>query len=187
MGGAIRGLTGGDILDWQAIGTDAALGAVGAGLANKANAIWRARDLPVSIGTKLGAQTTTKFEQGVYIAESNSGRYVGQSGQISTRLETHATNSRFGAGSTEAASDAMRLSVAGGRTSREVAEQRILNSMGGPNSPNVLNRVNPVGGRPWLLGDESLGVIGGIYVPRMGAGASGGVGALTGATWNLLK
>lgn len=44
--------------------------------------------------------------------------------------------------------------------------------------------MNPVGGRPGLLGDVSLGVIDGIYVPGIGAAASGGVGASVGGVTN---
>jgi RHS repeat-associated protein len=188
MGGAIRYFSsGGDmgaVFDPKSIAVDAALGAVGAGLTNKVNAIYRARNLPVSLGTKLGAQTSTKYEEGVYIAQATAGKYVGQSGGMSTRLATHASKSRFGAGSAEAADDAIRLSVGGGKTSREVAEQRVLNSWGGPRTEGVLNRVNPVGGRPGLLADESLGIVQGIYVPRISNGAAVAAGAGAGAVSN---
>ena len=57
--------------------------------------------------------------------------------------------------------------------------------MGGPNTTGVLNRVNPVGGRPWLLNNTSLGMIDGIYVPNIGAGVSVGLGGSAGLLWNL--
>ncbi|WP_050407335.1 RHS repeat-associated core domain-containing protein [Massilia sp. NR 4-1] len=180
MGGAIRYVTSGGnwsaVIDPKAVLLDAALGAAGAGFANKINQLRRLKDVPVSLGTKLSAQGSTKFEQGLYLAESNAGKYVGQSGQITTRLEQHVAKSRFGAGTAEAADDAVRLAVGGGKTSREVAEQRVLNAMGGPNTPGVLNKANPVGGRPWLLNNPSLGVIDGIFVPNIGKGLSTAIG-----------
>ena len=180
-------MSGGDIstvFDAKSIFVDAALGAAGAGLTNKVNAIYRARNLPVSLGTKIGAQSSTKYEEGVYIAQATAGKYVGQSGETSTRLASHTSKSRFGAGSAEAADDAIRLSVGGGKTSREVAEQRVLNSWGGPKTEGVLNKVNPVGGRPGLLANESLGVVQGIYVPRLSNGAAVAAGAGIGAGFN---
>ena len=73
--------------------------------------------------------------------------------------------------------DAVRLSVRGGTTSREVAEQRVLDAMGGPNAKGVLNIRNPIGGRPQLRNNSELGSIHRIAVPDIGRTTAGLSGA----------
>lgn len=75
------------------------------------------------------------------------------------------------------ADDAVRIAVSGGKTSREVAEQRILNQLGGPNTPGVLNIINPVGGRWGLLDNTSLGVMERFTVPNITTGLSATIGS----------
>ena len=131
LGGGIRYLTsGGDwnaVFDPGAIAADAALGAVGAGLANKASQLWQLRNVPVSLGQKILASGSTTVDKGVYLINSSAGRYVGQTGDMGTRLANHAANvSRFGDDAAQAANNAIRFSVEGGTTSREIVEQGIL-------------------------------------------------------------
>ncbi len=182
-GGLIRGIAGyaeggwsgaaNAALDAQAIATDAALGAVGAGIANKVSALARLSSVPSSVAsfsTKLGASASAKIDEGIYLANTNAGSYVGQSGQVTTRLGQHVASGKLGV---DNASDAIRFSVGGGKLSREVAEQRVLNSLGGPGASNVLNKVNPIGSaRTSYLDDLSIGVADSIYVPNISFGMS---------------
>ena len=54
-----------------------------------------------------------------------------------------------------AANTATKFEVLGGKTAREVAEQRAINEIGGISE--LANKVNPIGGRPQLLDDVGLG------------------------------
>ena len=178
LGGVIRGLTGGDVFDAKAIAIDAGLGAVGAGFANKLNQISRLRNVPAPLTTKIfntSSGASKPISSGVYLARTtNNAQYVGQSQQIATRLSQHVNKAKLTAGQTD---DAVRIAVSGSKTSREVAEQRILNQLGGPNTPGVLNKVNPVGGRWGLLDDTSLGVMERFTVPNIGTGLSAAIGS----------
>jgi hypothetical protein len=83
--------------------------------------------------------------EGIYVIEGAEGTYVGQSGAIATRLAQHVASGRF----TQAEVDsAMRVSVSGGRVAREVAEQQMVDSLGG--IKGLLNLRNPIG--PQRLG-----------------------------------
>jgi hypothetical protein len=83
LGGVIRGLTGGDIFDARAIATDAALGAVGAGFANKlaqgaelaarASMATRAQAIHAAVGgVRTQGATTVAITRGI----DQSGRVV---------------------------------------------------------------------------------------------------------------
>ncbi|MDP3650856.1 MAG: RHS repeat-associated core domain-containing protein [Rhodoferax sp.] len=191
LGGSIRyAMSGGNwsaVFDPKAMAIDAALGAVGAGIANKVNALARLRDVPstvASFSTKLGASASAKVEQGIYLVESNGAKYVGQSGQVTTRLGQHVSNGKFAA---EATDDAVRLSIAGGKTSREVAEQRTLNLMRETNAAeDILNISNSVGkAREGLLTDISLGIADDIFVPNVGWGVSAASGGAAGSVYEF--
>lgn len=83
--------------------------------------------------------------------------YVGQSGQIATRLEQHVASGKI---TQEVASSANVFEVLGGKTSREVAEQRMANQLGGVGTGSLANKVNPIGAsRSGLLDDPLLGAI----------------------------
>jgi RHS repeat-associated protein len=187
MGAVIRGVTsGGDlgqIFDAKAMAIDAGTGALGVGLATKVNQLVRLKDVPASLGTKMSKVTgkMDSVDEGVYLARAEAGQYVGQSGKIAERLGQHTSKARFGADTEKAAGDAVRMSVSGGKTSREVAEQRILNSLGGPKASGVLNKANPVGGRPQLLNNPNLGNIDRIAVPDISRGAAAAAGGVGGA------
>ncbi len=70
--------------------------------------------------------------------------YVGQSGNITSRLGQHVSTGKFTQAEVDAA---QRFEVLGGKTSREIAEQLKLDSLGGRDAPGVLNKVNPIGDR----------------------------------------
>jgi RHS repeat-associated protein len=83
--------------------------------------------------------------EGIYVIEGAEGTYVGQSGEIATRLAQHVASGRFTQAEVDAA---MRISVSGGRVAREVAEQQMIDSLGG--IKGLLNLRNPIG--PQRLG-----------------------------------
>jgi len=77
--------------------------------------------------------------------------YVGQSGNITSRLGQHVSTGKF----TQAeVGVAQRFEVLGGRTAREVTEQLKLDSFGGRDAPGILNKVNPIGDRRLSLMPE---------------------------------
>jgi RHS repeat-associated protein len=87
--------------------------------------------------------------EGVYEVVANSGKtYVGQSGDIERRLLEHV---RSGKVSPEEAARAVRTEVPGGKTAREISEQRRIDELGG--IQNLENKVNPIGpNRQHLMG-----------------------------------
>jgi RHS repeat-associated protein len=93
--------------------------------------------------------------EGIYVVETVAGEtYVGQSGNVASRLAQHVFNGKI----TQEAADAARLfEVLGGKASREVAEQAMIDALGG--IEELANIVNPIGGRPWLANNPALGNI----------------------------
>ncbi len=87
------------------------------------------------------------FNEGIYVVTKAGGpnkgkQYVGQSGNISRRMRQHVRAGKF----TQAeANAAARIPVPGGKTKREVAEQKLIDTLGGLKGGNLLNKVNPVG------------------------------------------
>jgi len=142
MGGGLALITGQDY-SWQQAGVDFAVGAGFGGVA-AVNAARR------------GAQ----IQEGIYVASTTAKQgllYVGQSGQIATRLEQHVASGKI---TQEVASSANVFEVLGGKTSREVAEQRMANQLGGVGTGSLANKVNPIGAsRSGLLDDPLLGAI----------------------------
>ncbi|MFS0729447.1 RHS repeat-associated core domain-containing protein [Curtobacterium sp. 1P10AnD] len=80
--------------------------------------------------------------EGIYVIRTARGTYVGQSGNIDRRLAEHVVSGKF---SLDEVSSAERFEVTGGKTAREVAEQRKIDELGGVG--NLLNKVNPIGQR----------------------------------------
>ena len=103
---------------------------------------------------KLGGSLLIKeaeeqaVKEGIYEFTSTSGKtYVGQSGDIDRRLLEHI---RSGKVTEEEAAQAVRQEVVGGKTAREIAEQRRIDELGGIR--NLENKVNPIGpNRRYLL------------------------------------
>jgi hypothetical protein len=86
------------------------------------------------------AGTTEAVNEGVYVVDSSGGTYVGQSGNIDARLADHVANGKF----TQAeVNGAQRISVQGGKTAREIVEQRTIDELGG--TSQLLNIRNPIG------------------------------------------
>ncbi len=113
-----------------------------------------------------------KIVEGVYVAETVAGEtYVGQSGNIANRLAQHVDNGFI---TQNAADNATLYEVLGGKTSREVAEQSVIDSYGGID--NLANQVNPIGGRPALATNPALGNVTSNNLVNWGSAAAADVG-----------
>lgn len=183
MGMVIRGVTGGDVFDAGAMATDAALGAVGAGIANKAVQLNRLRQTGLSAGQRLRAtdDLARAPTEGVYVLREGGETYVGQSGNLAQRSAQSAAERGL------QNAPGVRIGVNGGKTSREVAEQRTLNAAGGRDGPGVLNSVNPVGPkRAALMQNPALGNVSSVYAQGVNQAGQAAVGATAGAANNCV-
>jgi RHS repeat-associated protein len=181
LGGAIRFATGQRVFDARAIGFDAATGAVGAGLVSKAAQLWKLRGLGLGVAQQLGAtaRLSRAPTEGVYVLRAGSRRYVGQSGDLPIRSAVSAVERQL------TTAPVVRIGVAGGKTSREVAEQRVLDAMRLRGVQGILNVRNPVGAaRQQLLTQPGLGQIGSVYAPSASNFLSASAGAVTGTARN---
>jgi len=101
-------------------------------------------------GSHATLTTAPKFvvaaEEGIYVVRSEAGTYVGQSGNITTRLGQHVAKDKFTQAEVDAAE---RIPVSGGKTAREIAEQLKIDELGG--IENLVNKVNPIGARRFDL------------------------------------
>lgn len=104
----------------------------------------------VQKGINLLSKTkqATTVTEGLYKVTLKSGeQYIGQSGTIDVRLSQHLNKEKF---LLEDIKSIERSEVLGGKTAREIAEQSaILDAQ--KNGITLLNKVNPVGGRPALF------------------------------------
>ncbi|MGL5825497.1 MAG: RHS repeat-associated core domain-containing protein, partial [Nocardioides sp.] len=119
-----------DNIDWGDVAQAAAIGGLTRGTARYLRA----------------AKTAPEIRSGIYVVNSADGVYVGQSSNISRRLAQHVGSGKFTA---DEVANAARQSVAGGRSAREVAEQTMIDRLGG--TKNLLNVVNPIGPRRFGL------------------------------------
>jgi hypothetical protein len=79
--------------------------------------------------------------EGIYVFMTTTGKtYVGQSVDVARRLAEHVNAGRLASAAT-----ATIINVTGGKMSREIAEQMLINSLGGLPSTVLANRVNPIG------------------------------------------
>ena len=79
--------------------------------------------------------------EGIYVFTTTAGKtYIGQSVDVARRLAEHVRLGRL-----TSATSATIIKVTGGKTSREIAEQMLINSMGGLPSTFLAIRVNPIG------------------------------------------
>ncbi len=94
---------------------------------------------------RKGSQAT----EGIYEFTATSGKtYVGQSGNIPQRLEQHIASGKLEPGTTVKTTE-----VTGGKTAREISEQRRINELGGiQNLENIRNPIGPK--RQHLLKDD---------------------------------
>ena len=102
-------------------------------------------------GVERGVEVVGKgvVKEGIYEFTSATGRrYVGQSGNIARRLKDHARSGKLPDGA-----EVLTRHVPGGKTAREIAEQRRIDELGG--IENLENRINPIGpNRRHLLGGD---------------------------------
>jgi RHS repeat-associated protein len=136
IGYGIAKLTGQEY-SWKRASVDFVVGAATSGIA-------------VVLAARRGAQIV----EGIYTGSTSAGKYVGQSGNIARRLEQHVASGKI---AESAASRAGKFEVLGGKVSREVAEQRMIDRLGGVEG--LANKVNPIGGRPHLAADTTLGIM----------------------------
>jgi len=80
--------------------------------------------------------------EGIYVFMTTTGKtYVGQSVDVARRLAEHVNAGRLASAAT-----ATIINVTGGKMSREIAEQMLINSLGGVRPGGILaNKVNPIG------------------------------------------
>lgn len=97
---------------------------------------------PVTGQLSATADGSDLVNEGIYVVRTDDGAYVGQSGDIPTRLAQHVYRRKFTQAEVDAAE---RSAVSGGKTAREVAEQLKLDELGGRDAPGILNLVNPIG------------------------------------------
>lgn len=98
------------------------------------------------------AGAVVEATEGIYVIRGAAETYVGQSGDISSRLAAHVASGRFSQAEVD---QAERIGVAGGKTAREIAEQRKIDELGGID--NLGNLRNPIGAR-------RLHLMGPVYV-----------------------
>lgn len=102
------------------------------------------------IGKNLGKRRTSgppgspggpKGPAGTYeFTATNGKKYIGQSGNISRRLREHKRSGMWDGKPT-----VIQRPVAGGKTAREIAEQRRIDELGGIMGGRVANKRNPIG------------------------------------------
>lgn len=114
------------------------------GVVKVGQALDRALALSTAVGkgVKFGAPAASEVRSGIYIVNTRNGVYVGQSSNITRRLAQHVKSGKFTA---DEVANAARQSVRGGKGSREIAEQMMIDRLGGID--NLLNHVNPIGPR----------------------------------------
>jgi len=101
-----------------------------------------------------GGAAARRVNEGIYRIDTPDGPYIGQSNNIDRRMTEHARDPRFTQEQLDAAS---RTEVLGGKTQREIAEQRAIDHATdgvGASSDKVLNKVNPIGPKRRHLMDE---------------------------------
>ncbi|MCP4602363.1 MAG: toxin [Proteobacteria bacterium] len=80
-----------------------------------------------------------KIKEGIYEFETPTGKkYVGQSGNLKTRLKTHLRNEKMAEGTKITVRE-----VQDGKLAREIVEQRRIDALGGVEK--LANKVNPIG------------------------------------------
>jgi RHS repeat-associated protein len=95
-------------------------------------------------GLKIGSKKAIK--EGIYEFVDTSGKkYVGQSGNIAKRLQDHVRSGKLDPSQVK---NVKVKEVLGGKTKREIAEQKRINEITnnvGAKSPKVSNQKNPIG------------------------------------------
>jgi RHS repeat-associated protein len=129
---------------WASVASSSSgLKAAGANVAGGLASLWT----PDTYARTAGAFTAAGRVEGIYEFVTKGGElYVGQSGDVANRLDQHVNSGKLDAGSSVGVS-----AVPGGKTTREIAEQKRINEHGG--IQNLANQRNPIGAkRQHLLG-----------------------------------
>jgi RHS repeat-associated protein len=114
---------------------------------------------------KEAVQETAK--EGVYVITTRSGRYVGQSKNFIKRLAQHFAKGGKLSGKLDELEKIMLHEMPGStKTEREVYEQYLITKYGGPKGGELLNQVNPMGGRMDKYAEMVEGVIKKFDLPR---------------------
>lgn len=96
-----------------------------------------------STAGRFGPKVAQEITEGTYEFTAKSGKiYVGQSGNISQRLQQHIKSGKLDPSDL---GNVQRTYVPGGKTAREIAEQQRIDQLGGIRSGNLENKVNPIG------------------------------------------
>ncbi|HVR79063.1 MAG TPA: hypothetical protein VMS99_11820 [Acidimicrobiia bacterium] len=88
----------------------------------------------------------TSIKSGNYVVSTPAGEYVGESGNIASRLQQHVYTGKFTQAEVDAA---QRFAVPGTRVDRQIAEQLLIDSKGGVD--DLLNVRNAIGLRRFSL------------------------------------
>ena len=100
---------------------------------------WVPRECDAASGAFSIARGGRTVTQGICESAARSGqKYVGQSGNIPRRIGEHARSGKLPKGNPVSTTE-----VLGGRTAREIAEQRRIDALGGID--NLENKINPIG------------------------------------------
>jgi hypothetical protein len=107
------------------------------------SALWTPDTYQSTVRTLIGAKAISKALEGVYEFIGTDGNlYVGQSGDIAARMEQHVSSGKL-----DPDAEVNVTPVEGGRTQREIVEQRRIDQQGGVENERVSNQRNPVGPR----------------------------------------
>ena len=134
------------------------LGALGADILGAAIPFASGGGLAVRAGTKADdiLKAGKKITEGIYDFHAKSSkRYVGQSKDIDKRLNQHIKSGKLDKNELP---NVNKTEVLGGKTKREISEQRKIDSLGGIKKPdgtkNLENKVNPIGPKRRHLLDD---------------------------------
>lgn len=150
-------LDGKSLWGWIKRTASKAVKAVGRGLAKAGRWAWKHKwDIALTaagfipgIGAAAWAYRGYKLARGgIYVVKTASGgKYVGQSGNIGRRLAQHVKSGKI---TQQQAKAARTYRIKGSKLRREVAEQRMINRLGGKS--RLDNKVNPIGpARAWAM------------------------------------
>jgi RHS repeat-associated protein len=125
---------------WASVaGNSSGIKAAGANVAGALASLWTKETYGKTIGAFSAAGRLADAFEGIYEFPQESGElYVGQSSDVPGRLDTHIRTGKLDPGTTVGVQP-----VAGGKTAREIAEQRRINEHGG--IQNLANKLNPIG------------------------------------------
>ncbi len=102
-------------------------------------------------GAEKAATKSDNVVEGIYeFTDTASKEYVGQSKNIPQRLKQHEKSGKLATGQ-----KVKKTEVKGGKTKREIAEQKKIDEKGGIGSDNLSNKRNPIGEKRKHLLEEN--------------------------------